>query len=71
MNSLKCWAVFAIGVAAGAGVALIYAPQAGDETRRQLRHGFEDATEYAKDAADIIGNRAEKIAKRSREDAVS
>lgn len=67
MNTLKFWTVFAIGVAAGAGVALIYAPQAGQETRRQLRSNFEDVSEYAKDAADIIGNRADKVAQRSRD----
>jgi gas vesicle protein len=67
MNSLRLWAVFTIGVAAGAAVALIYAPQSGVKTRRQLRRGLEDASEYIKDAADTLGDQAEKYVKRGKE----
>jgi gas vesicle protein len=67
MNSaIKFWAVFAVGVAAGASVALIYAPQSGEKTRRQLRRGLEDATDYLKDAADTLGDHAEKYVKRGK-----
>jgi gas vesicle protein len=65
-NAIKFWAVFAVGVAAGASVALIYAPQSGEKTRRQLRRGFEDATDYLKDAADTLGDQAEKYVKRGK-----
>ncbi len=61
MNVIKLWAVFAVGVAAGAAVALICAPQSGEKTRRQLRRGLEDAGDYIKDAADTFGDHAEKI----------
>jgi gas vesicle protein len=67
MNAVKFWAVFAVGVAAGAAVALIYAPQSGEKTRKQLRRGFEDAGDYIKDAADNLGDRAEKYVKRGKD----
>jgi gas vesicle protein len=73
MNTIKFWAVFTVGVAAGAAVALIYAPQTGEKTRRQLRRNFEDASDYIKDTADNLSDQAEKYVKRGRgivEDAV-
>ena len=66
MNAIKFWAVFAVGVAAGAAVALICAPQTGEKTRRQLRRGLEDAGDYLKDAADTLGDHAEKYVKRGK-----
>ncbi len=67
MNILKFWAVFTIGVAAGAAVALIYAPQSGERTRKQLKRRFEDAGDYLKDAGDTLGEHAEKAVKRGKE----
>ena len=52
MNTLKFWAVFTVGVAAGAAVALIYAPQPGAKTRKQLKRSFNDASDYLKDASE-------------------
>ncbi|GGH13174.1 YtxH domain-containing protein [Silvibacterium dinghuense] len=66
MNAIKFWAVFTVGVAAGAAVALIYAPQSGEKTRRQLKRNFEDATDYIKDAADTLGDHAEKYVKKGK-----
>ena len=66
MNILKFWAVFTVGVAAGAVVALIYAPQTGDKTRRQLKRKFEDAGDYLKDAGESFGEHAEKVVKRGK-----
>jgi gas vesicle protein len=63
MNAAKFWAVFAIGVAAGAAVALLYAPQSGEKTRRQVRRKLEDASDYVRDTADTIGERAGKAYK--------
>ena len=60
MNAIKFWSVFVIGVAAGAGVALIYAPQSGEETRKQLKDKFDDASDYVKDTASDLGDRAGK-----------
>lgn len=67
MNALKFWAVFTVGVAAGAAVALIYAPQSGAKTRRQLRRGFEDAGDYLKDTAETLGGHAEKYVRRGKD----
>ena len=63
MNAAKFWAVFAIGVAAGAAVALLYAPQSGEKTRRQVRRKLEDASDYVRDTADTISDRASKAYK--------
>ena len=50
MSVVRYWAVFSLGVAAGAAAALIYAPQTGEKTRKQLKRNFEDASDYIKDA---------------------
>ena len=47
MESWKFWTAFGVGVAAGATVALLYAPQTGDRTRLQIRRGLDTlATGY-------------------------
>jgi len=66
MNAVKFWAVFAIGVTAGATAALLYAPQSGEKTRRQVRRKLEDASDYVRDTADTISDRASKAYKVSR-----
>jgi len=66
MNAVKVWTAFMVGVAAGAAVALLYAPQTGEKTRRQLRRNLEDAGDYIKDATDSLGEHAEKYVKRGR-----
>jgi gas vesicle protein len=66
MNSLKFWAVFTIGVAAGAAVALIYAPQTGVKTRRQLKRGFDDASDYVKDATAKVSDQAQDVYSRGK-----
>jgi gas vesicle protein len=67
VNILKFWAVFTVGVTAGAVVALIYAPQTGEKTRRQLKRKFEDAGDYLKDAGETLGDHAEKVVKRGKD----
>ncbi len=64
---LSVWVAFAIGITAGAAVALLYAPQTGVKTRRQLRRGLENAGDYLKDAADTIGDHAERYVQRGKE----
>jgi gas vesicle protein len=66
MNTLKFWSVFAVGVAAGAIVALIYAPQSGVKTRRQIKRKFDDATDYISDATDTLGEHAAKAIKQGK-----
>jgi len=50
MNNSKNVAVaFLVGGAIGAGLALLFAPASGNETRRKIKEGFEDAGDWAKD----------------------
>ena len=51
MSVKGIWIAFGVGVAAGAAVALLYAPQPGVKTRRQLRRNFDDGVDYLEDAA--------------------
>jgi len=46
MDKKGIWIAFAIGVAAGSAVALLYAPQSGVRTRRQLRKNLDDGVDY-------------------------
>lgn len=62
----KFWAAFAIGVAAGAALALIYAPQSGARTRRQIRRGISDASDYLSDTASNLSDTAGKYVKRGK-----
>lgn len=50
MNNSKSVAVaFLVGGAIGAGLALLFAPDSGHETRRKIKEGVEDAGDWAKD----------------------
>ena len=61
MNAVRYWAVFSLGVAAGAAAALIYAPQTGEKTRKQLKRHLEDASDYIKDASDDLSKHATRV----------
>ncbi len=78
MNTLKFWLVFSVGVAAGASVALLCAPQTGTKTRKQIKRKVDDASdylkdqlddagEYIKDQASVIGEQATKVYKRGKD----
>ncbi len=67
MSTWKFWAAFGVGVAAGAALALIYAPQSGARTRRQIRRGLDQATDYLNDAASTVSDAANKYIKRGKE----
>jgi len=66
MSTWKFWAAFGVGVAAGAALALIYAPQSGARTRRQLRRTYDDATDYVRNTASTVTEQAGKVLRRSR-----
>jgi gas vesicle protein len=80
MSAKGIWIAFGLGVSAGAAVALLYAPQTGAKTRKQLRRGIDDGVDYLEDAAgylkeqaDYLSKEAQKTIKRTRgqvEDAV-
>ncbi len=74
MESWKFWTAFGVGVAAGATVALLYAPQTGDRTRLQIRRGLDTAGDRIQStAADLsakaeqYGKQAESVIRRGRE----
>ncbi|HSY00663.1 MAG TPA: YtxH domain-containing protein [Acidobacteriaceae bacterium] len=66
MSMGKFWAAFGVGVAAGAALALIYAPQTGEKTRRQLRRGYEDAADRLRSTANDVSDQAGKYFKRGK-----
>jgi gas vesicle protein len=55
------WMAFGIGAAAGAAVALLYAPQSGTATRKRLRKGVKQAGECMEDAGEYLRGQAEKL----------
>jgi gas vesicle protein len=61
MSAKNYWFAFGIGVSAGAAIALLYAPQTGVKTRRQLRKGVEDAGDYLEDAGNYLKSQAERL----------
>jgi gas vesicle protein len=65
MSAKNYWLAFGIGVSAGAAIALLYAPQSGARTRKQLRKGVEgavdDASDYLQDAGDYLKAQAERF----------
>jgi gas vesicle protein len=65
MDTWKFWMAFGVGVAAGAAVALLYAPQPGDRTRKQIKRGLEDASDQIKSTAEDFGEKAEQYGKQA------
>ncbi|MDQ1694130.1 MAG: hypothetical protein QOH85_1665 [Acidobacteriaceae bacterium] len=57
----KVLAVFSIGVATGAAIALAYAPRTGDKTRKQWKRKMDDTSEYLRDTADDFAKHANKV----------
>ncbi|HEV2644735.1 MAG TPA: YtxH domain-containing protein [Acidobacteriaceae bacterium] len=80
MSAKNVWIAFGLGVSAGAAVALLYAPQNGTKTRKQLKSNIDDGVDYLEDAAcylkeqaEYLSNEAQKTIKRAKtqvEDAV-
>lgn len=66
-------ALFLLGAAVGAGLALLWAPQAGDDTRRELRRGARrlkrrarDLAESGKDLVDDLQRQGKSMARDAR-----
>lgn len=57
---------FVAGLAIGAGVALLYAPQTGDETRGLIGHKAEDGKEALGETGRNLAQRALKLFERGR-----
>ncbi|MGB7189948.1 MAG: YtxH domain-containing protein [Acidobacteriaceae bacterium] len=66
MSADKFLTALLVGAAAGATVALLFAPQSGVKTRRQLRRGFEDAGDCIRDVAGTVGDQAGKYVERGK-----
>jgi gas vesicle protein len=65
METWKFWIAFGVGVAAGAAVALLYAPQPGVRTRKQIKRGLEDASERIQSTAEDFSEKAEQYGKQA------
>ena len=63
MSAKNYWFAFGIGVVAGATIALLYAPQSGARTRKQLRKGVSEAGDYLEEAGDYLKEQAERLSK--------
>ena len=63
MGAKGIWIAFGLGVSAGAAVALLYAPQPGVKTRRQLKRNIDDGVEYLEEAADYLKSQADTLSK--------
>lgn len=59
------WFAFGIGAALGGAAALIFAPQTGATTRKQLGDAFDEAvdqaSDYAEDAGVYLKDQADKL----------
>jgi gas vesicle protein len=66
MSAVRYWTIFSLGVVAGAAVALIYAPQTGDKTRKQLKRNLNDAGDYLKDTSDDLSKHAKDLSKQAK-----
>ena len=69
MDKLKFWTVFSIGVTAGVFGTLLYAPQAGTKTRRQIKRKAADAGDFLQDqydsASEYVKDQAEELSKQA------
>ena len=65
-NSGAVVLAFALGAAAGAAIALLYAPASGEETRRKVaekaREGRERAEQLAREGREFIDRQRENLA---------
>jgi gas vesicle protein len=58
--------LFLLGAAVGAGIALLFAPQSGEETRAQLRRGARKIKRRARDLAEDGREAVEDLAQRGK-----
>jgi gas vesicle protein len=63
MSAKQVWFAFGLGITAGAAVALLYAPQSGTRTRKQLKKSIDEGVDYLEDAAEYLKEQAEALSK--------
>ena len=63
MSSKSFWIAFLSGITAGSIVALLYAPQSGEETRKKIGQAYDDAGDYVEETAGQLKDQAERLTK--------
>lgn len=63
MSSKSFWIAFLTGLTAGSVVALLYAPQSGEETRKKIGEAYDDAGDYIEDAGGYLKDQTERLTK--------
>lgn len=63
MNKKSFWIALLLGAAGGGIAALLYAPQTGVKTRKQLRRGLADAGDALEEAGDYLRKQADRLTK--------
>ncbi|MFN0099713.1 MAG: YtxH domain-containing protein [Gemmatimonadaceae bacterium] len=61
--------LFLLGLAVGAGIALLYAPQSGEETRAELRRGARKIRRKVRDLAEDTSDAAHHLSRSARDTA--
>ena len=61
MSAKGYWVSFSIGVAAGATVALLYAPASGVRTRKRIGRSIDQGVDTLNDAAEYLREQAENL----------
>jgi len=65
MDKKGIWIAFTVGVAAGAAVALLYAPESGADMRNRIRGNIDDGVESLGDAANYLKEQADSLSKQA------
>jgi gas vesicle protein len=66
MSAGSAGTLLLVGAAIGAGLALLYAPRSGRETRQQLSDSADRLRRRATDAYDTVSTQARRTAERAR-----
>lgn len=66
MSGKRYCMVFLLGAAAGAALALIYAPQSGDKTRKQLKRNLNNAGKYVRQSTEEVSEQAFRVYKKAK-----
>ena len=65
MSAKGYWISFAVGVAAGATVSLLYAPSSGVRTRKRIGRSIDQGVESLNDAAEYLREQAENLSQQA------
>jgi len=65
MSAKGYWCAFVVGVAAGASVALLYAPASGVRTRKRIGRSIDQGVDSLNDAAEYLKEQAENLSKQA------